>query len=424
MIKSNVFHILKQWADYNTTTGGINWESSGLNEKRIFFTEFLNKVSVEYTSALPVKPKVAIMTIAFFMAWVISSTWCKSQQRKNADLGKFNVDKFANDVKDAVMFYVIKSDPDHLYPTYTEITHNVNYSNYQLMRWIELTHRILSEETAKEIGIYEKMKSDNYTKELEWNEYISAGLSVGNLTDPDRNTYSPKFDAVLKIMDGKRAVIYSQFIESGVNLFMNFLKSKTKPFLYLNKGLSLSEKQVILQEFGGATAECFLILHPTYTEGISITGAEQLHVLEPLAFSSTYSQLIARVIRYKSHEHLPVEKRKVEIHQWIITAKNANDLFKQPLQYLLSDYKTKVEGFMVLIRNNLPLFLTNRKYKHPFYQEETPDEIVSWESQRTIEDENLIKKNLKLTETDVDCCITYPNAEQEETCRKTRKSCR
>ena len=60
----------------------------------------------------------------------------------------------------------------------------------------------------------------------------------------------------------------------------------------------------------------FLLLHPIYTEGITIFGAEQIHILEPIPNLSKKEQLIARVVRYKSHDHLPPEKRHVDIYQW------------------------------------------------------------------------------------------------------------
>ena len=37
---------------------------------------------------------------------------------------------------------------------------------------------------------------------------------------------------------------------------------------------------------------------------------------------SKNNQLIARVVRYKSHDHLPIKKRKVEIYEWICEKNN------------------------------------------------------------------------------------------------------
>jgi hypothetical protein len=115
---------------------------------------------------------------------------------------------------------------------------------------------------------------------------------------------------------GKRAVFYSNSTTSGLDYFKDFLDYMDEPYLLFDIGLSLLEKKSILETFKQATTQCFLLLHPSYTEGVSILGAEQMHILEPIRLYSRKEQVIARVIRFQSHKHLAKEHQVVEIYQW------------------------------------------------------------------------------------------------------------
>ena len=59
-----------------------------------------------------------------------------------------------------------------------------------------------------------------------------------------------------------------------------------------------------------------LLIHPEITEGVSLKGTRQMHLLEVPSNRSFYDQITARVIRYRSHSHLPEKDRKVEIYIW------------------------------------------------------------------------------------------------------------
>lgn len=55
------------------------------------------------------------------------------------------------------------------------------------------------------------------------------------------------------------------------------------------------------------------------TEGLSIFGAKQLHILEPVFWLSKLDQIIARVRRYDSHKMVPINERHVDVHVWCAT---------------------------------------------------------------------------------------------------------
>ena len=114
---------------------------------------------------------------------------------------------------------------------------------------------------------------------------------------------------MLKIAKGKRAVFYSSSMEAGSKLFMLFLQDQEIEYIFLDNGITVQKMNSILEEFKNRTV--FLIIHPVYTEGITIKGAEQLHLMEPIWSFSKKQQVLARVARYRSHTHLPKTDRHV-----------------------------------------------------------------------------------------------------------------
>jgi hypothetical protein len=418
----NINYIGCTWITYSHKNR-INWNTATLTEQKQYFLNYMELVKDWYPADMTFELQMTFIATVLFVIWAYTVFVVYSKSKTLGDLGKFNVDKFSNDIEDSVMFFTVKTDPDKLYPTKSLENHAVSYSGYQVMKWIELTQKIMGLETIYELGVLENSELDSYAKRLDHSDYITYGVAVGNLTDKTSGEYSPKFEEVLGVMKGKRAVIYSQFVSAGTTQFIEFLKSKDKSFLFFDKGLSVKEKSHILDTFANANGECFLVLHPTYTEGVSILGAEQLHILEPIAINSKYLQLIARVVRFKSHAHLPPEKRHVEIHQWISSMSHPEIMVGKAITSLSNMFRTFLESYKVRLRHNIPMFMTTGKYE-AFDRGVTPDEQVFMSSSKQRDDEDRIMQELKHTNTDIDCCITYPNAEQEETCRKTRKSCR
>ena len=60
----------------------------------------------------------------------------------------------------------------------------------------------------------------------------------------------------------------------------------------------------------------FLLIHPEITEGISLVGTQQLHILETPYNKSFQEQIIGRAVRYRSHVHLPKKEQHVNIYIW------------------------------------------------------------------------------------------------------------
>ena len=180
--------------------------------------------------------------------------------------------------------------------------------------------------------VYMKLMPDGYTLEDAailgdktasddmWGHfYMDRGRIIGNLDEDAVD--SKKFTSIYKKMKGvgfKRIVVWSNFWEQGGMLFGAFLERNGVAFEYIKPGIKQPVLAEMMKKFLSGNISV-LILHPDMTEGLSIFGAKQLHILEPVFWLSKMDQIIARVRRYDSHKMLPINERHVGVYVWCAT---------------------------------------------------------------------------------------------------------
>lgn len=326
------------------------------------------------------------------------------------DYKYLDVDKLANDIYPYVSYFDINRSHDSFYPSSTKHLKNVPYNSYQLNKWIKITCDQLDISTISDLEIADEKHAMFYANKLSPIDYIEKGLIIGNLSNEDGN-YCPKFKEILKISQGKRAVFYSSFVKSGILLFKDFLEYNGVEYIYLDTCLSDSLKNTILDKFKNSTI--FLLLHPSYTEGITIHGAEQIHILEPIANLSKKEQLIARVVRYKSHDHLPPKERHVDIFQWACEMTSLIDNARKHVAIFLARNKYISE---VSIFTNHSEFRQDITPDSVALRQEILNEDIIIDLGRIIQRKN---KNNKMK-----CCVKFPSSKQENDCiRQLGKYC-
>jgi hypothetical protein len=322
------------------------------------------------------------------------------------DYSYLDTTKLASDIHKYISYFNSKNN--EFYPSSKMHVKSISYSMYQLNKWIELTCDNLEINDINDLEIANEKDAMYYADKLSVKDYIEKGPIIGNLSESGK--FCTKFQEILKISVGKRAVFYSSFTKSGIILFKQFLKTNNVKYLYLDINTKDSDKTIILDTFKNTTV--FLLLHPAYTEGITIYGAEQIHILEPIANLSKKEQLIARVIRYKSHDHLPPNERHVDIFQWACE-----------INSILDTLKTKYVSFTKWIKFHPEVsFLTNIS-SHD--QHITPDSLIlKKESNIKSIKEELSHKIRKLSKhIDIKCCVKLPFSEQENICTKKIGKC-
>lgn len=127
-------------------------------------------------------------------------------------------------------------------------------------------------------------------------------------------------------------VVYSTFLDSGLKYVANLLETQGEysmwqaedaqpadaPRMAIFSGQqSMEEKQAILQlvtspeNIRGAKLKVLLI-SKSGTEGLDLKNVRYVHILEPYWNFSLIQQIIARGVRYRSHEALPEADRNVQ----------------------------------------------------------------------------------------------------------------
>lgn len=130
--------------------------------------------------------------------------------------------------------------------------------------------------------------------------------------------YPSKFAQALKLMNEttRPIVVYSHFYHNGILLFKQYLDAKGySNYAILDPDLSSGDFEKIITNYNNGNIK-FLLIHPEITEGVSLKGTGQMHILEPSFNKSAQDQIIGRVVRYKSHSHLPKDERNVNVYIW------------------------------------------------------------------------------------------------------------
>lgn len=309
----------------------------------------------------------------------------------------------AKDISEYAYYYKNeKTASVNMFPRSVRHVISVPYSNYQMSNWLNLTQNSLDIKMVKKLGIKTEKDVKYHTDKIKEEEYLTNGVYIGNLSD--NQDFSPKFYEILKISKNKRAVFYSNSLESGIFLFRKFLDHNKIKYEYLDIGVSADQKNKILETFKNSTI--FLLLHPIYSEGVTILGTQQIHLLEPFTNTSKKEQVIARVVRYMSHVHLPESQRHVDIYQWYC---ENNTLFSKAKKFIMS-----VRSWFNL---NKEVFYTEKYNK--FSQDSTPDSLVLSKESLFLTDTNNLSKQLeKLNKIKPNCCIVFPTEKQNNGCIK------
>ncbi len=341
-------------SNYKNMTNDINELENKPGYK--FIKEYLNMFGLGYAidPVTPDKTKIGLAPLIFIAGMVIFTAIVYTVGRY--DLNKItNIDniKLGNKIKNYISFYEIKNkksiikdlqikkchsnfDNDSYflntfcnsyleklensdYPSKELIIEKIEYTIPQMKYYLKACYNRLTPQEILELGIKQNIKHSEIYVKLNEDDYLNYGRIIGNLTlkDDDNTLIIPlKYIKILNISENKQTVIYSNFYEKGLLFFAKFLENNNKKFKIINDNIQPNDLLNIINQFKNKDIQ-YILLHPSLIEGISIIGAEQLHILEPLDTYAKFDQLSYRVVRYNSHTHLALKDRKVKIYQWV-----------------------------------------------------------------------------------------------------------
>lgn len=118
----------------------------------------------------------------------------------------------------------------------------------------------------------------------------------------------------------KKALIYSNYIDAGLQPYAAALAKNKIPHAIFHGGVPLSERRKALDEYNAGKLRALLI-GPAGAEGISTKGTSLIQLLDPHWNETRSQQAQGRGLRFDSHMDLPEELKNVAVQRFISRAK-------------------------------------------------------------------------------------------------------
>ena len=242
---------------------------------------------------------------------------------------EFDAEKWKDFASNYVSYYHVKLAENENYPKKNVIEKKLPYNDFQTNFFLSFADEdlnvrqlrtLLTEENMAYTDSYINIHSSKLQKQLLENPL--SGREIGNLDFQEGKgevVESPKFLAILDTIQNQpgQIAVYSSYFVNGIQKFASFLdrQGMKDHYLLLSPDESV-EVQIQKVEQYNKGQKRILLIHPEITEGISLNGTEQFHILEPLNNTALLEQVIGRGIRYRSHTHLPKERQVVNAYLW------------------------------------------------------------------------------------------------------------
>jgi superfamily II DNA or RNA helicase len=131
--------------------------------------------------------------------------------------------------------------------------------------------------------------------------------------------------AMTIIRRGQKTIFYSFFLNTGVNLMKELLNEEHIKYYFISGDVPAKKRVTIVKEFNDPRSGVnLLIITKAGGEGLDLKGVRNVIIFEKGWNVASEEQVIGRAIRYKSHMHLPMEERKVNVYHIILIKPNTH----------------------------------------------------------------------------------------------------
>lgn len=114
----------------------------------------------------------------------------------------------------------------------------------------------------------------------------------------------------------KKALIYSNFINAGIEPYAAALERDGIPAGVFHGGISPEKRQRALQDYNSGKLRA-LLLGPAAAEGISTKGTSLIQLLDPHWNEARLQQAQGRGLRFDSHHDVPEELKNVAVQRYL-----------------------------------------------------------------------------------------------------------
>jgi superfamily II DNA or RNA helicase len=154
------------------------------------------------------------------------------------------------------------------------------------------------------------------------NAFMTAARQISNTPAAymqSGSTDSPKREQIVKSIvdrlnkdESHKAIVYSNFLESGVNPVVDQLTRSKVPAAAFTGGLNDEQRKALVERFNRGELKV-LGLSPAGGEGLDLKGVKAVHLMEEHWNPERAAQAVGRGTRFMSHEHLPEGERRVDV---------------------------------------------------------------------------------------------------------------
>lgn len=138
----------------------------------------------------------------------------------------------------------------------------------------------------------------------------------------EKEYYSMKIDNILPKLGAQQTVIFTNWIEFGVNILSEIMNKYDISYAIIN-GETQNTRDIINNYNKGKIK--VLVLTSSSAEGLNLLKTRNLIITDPVWNPSKLEQIIGRAVRYKSHSDLPPEERHVNVFRMILIEESIED---------------------------------------------------------------------------------------------------
>lgn len=147
--------------------------------------------------------------------------------------------------------------------------------------------------------------------------FYNAHRRVVNSIGRKEEYFSLKINKAIELIQNYKSVIFTNWLEFGVKPISKELKKHKIKFEVYKGSLTDYKRNEIVHKYNNDLIQV-LVITTSGKEAINLFGTRRLIVMDPVWNYSGMLQIEGRAARYKSHEHLNIDQRKVEIFYMIL----------------------------------------------------------------------------------------------------------
>ena len=158
--------------------------------------------------------------------------------------------------------------------------------------------------------------------------FVSKELSIEELEkdSPKLKRAADDLRELFKKNKDARAFVYSNFLGAGVEPLGRMLTKRGIKYNLFQGGLAPKVRKEIVRQYNEGEVPVILGTGAA-SEGLDLKKTSLVQILEPHWNNARIEQAIGRGIRYKSHEGLPPELRKVKVNRYYATLPDEEPTF-------------------------------------------------------------------------------------------------